>query len=179
MKQVSSAKKIQQLFEEDQQDRRSKKFGRLSHKKRLQAIRTRDRKRITALQQLLKNHPKLRGIDYFRAGIIFQHGGIPNKIKRAQSLALRGMRLGHKKSRWLFAAATDRLLVMKGKLQRFGTQFRKAENGIWELLPIKTATTDAERRKYGVRTLQGLKRMVLYLNRREISARKRISISNR
>jgi 5-formyltetrahydrofolate cyclo-ligase len=52
-------------------------------------------------------------------------------------------------ARPLAAAAFDRLRVLDGRPQKFGTQ-RRCRNGLWELAPRDTATTDSERAKWGV-----------------------------
>ena len=156
---------IKEAFEQDQTDRRDTKLLRLPTKKRWAYIKPRDAKRTTTMRQILTRNPKLRAIDYFRMGIIFQHGGTPEATRMAIRMAQRGMKMGHKKSRWLFAAATDRLLIQQGKKQKFGTQFQRNEKGLWHLLPLNPRTTDADRRRYGVRSLQKLEKVVERLNR--------------
>ncbi|HYU64908.1 MAG TPA: hypothetical protein VEK36_01395 [Candidatus Paceibacterota bacterium] len=172
------SQKIRKLFLEDQKDRRKKGWLKLEDKKRWALISLRDKKRRKELEAILKKKPEINGTDYFNAGIIFQHGTSRTSIKEAREMALMGMEKGHKKSAWLYAAATDRLLVMKNKPQKFGTQFRKNKNGGWELFPILSRTTDAERKKYGIRTLQNLKKVVLNLNRSGTALRKKISVSS-
>ena len=68
------------------------------------------------------------------------------------------------KSKWLFAATTDRLLVREGKPQKYGTQFhQKNINSPRELFEYDKTTTDKERKALNVptlkQTLRNLKKM--------------------
>ncbi len=165
MYKLKITKIVKKLFDEDQGDRASIKFKKHTDKKRFQIIGLRDDKRIKKLQQILDKKPILHGIDYFRAGLIFQHGRSLNSIRKARELAKMSFGLGYKRGKWLYAAATDRLLMMQGKKQKFGTQFTKnIETGKWSLHPIQPRTTDAERKKYKVKSLQKIKKMVDILN---------------
>jgi len=170
---------IKGLFEEDQADRRSATLRKLSDKKRWAYIQPRDKKRIEEVKRIIEKNSNLKGLDYFRAGIIFQHGTRLENIKTAQELAHKGHKLGHKKSKWLYAAATDRILTRQGKKQRFGTQYQKNDQGKWGLYPVQKSTTDKERRKYNVKSLQEAKEMVSYLNRRDARLWKKIGLTRR
>ncbi len=158
-------KSIKKLFDEDQRDRFSIIFRKYSDRKRLNLIGKRDKKRIDILQKILRKKPELRGIDYFRAGIIFQHGQNIALIRIARQLAKKSFENGYESGRWLYAAATDRLFMMWGKKQKFGTQFRK-KNDQWELHPLQEKTTDQERKKYNVLPLQKIRKVSLSLNGR-------------
>lgn len=159
-----SRKLIKDLLDRDQKDRSSSVFKRYSDRKRLSLIWKRDKYRIDSLVKILSKKPKLRGIDYFRAGLIFQHGQSLHLIKKAQVLASKSADLGYEPGKWLYAATTDRTLMMRGKKQRFGTQLRKRA-GLWELHPIQRKTTDAERKRYNVLPLQKIDKMLLLINR--------------
>ena len=108
-------KLIKNLLGEDQKDRSSTIFKKYHDQKRLGLISKRDRRRIDAVSKILLKNPKLGGVDYFRAGLLFQHGQSLELIKRAQGLASRSMNLGYEPGRWLYAATTDRMLMMVGK----------------------------------------------------------------
>ena len=159
-------KKIKKIFEEDQADRNNKELKKLSIKERWRIIEKKDRKRRDSLTKILKEAEgiQLRGVDYFRAGIVFQHGEI-NDIRLAKHIASKGIKKNHKSSRWLYAAATDRILIMEGKKQKFGTQFGKDRDGFWVLLPVDNKTTDSERREYGVQSLTNIKKTLDKLNK--------------
>ncbi len=164
MRQGNVSKIVKEIFNEDQRDRLSNNYRKYSEKDKWDIIGKRDAKRIQNLTYLLKRQPKLRGIDYFRSGLIFQHGQTKDLVKIAKQLAKRSFESGYEPGRWLYAAATDRLLMMQGKRQKFGTQFRKYGN-VWELHPVQEKTTNKERKKYNVLSLQKIKGVLSSLNR--------------
>lgn len=176
---TSISQDIKKIFDEDQDDRRSSRYHKLSDIKRLKIIQARDQKRGKKMAAIIAERPKLKGIDCFRAGIVFQHGGTVASTRKARDMAKKGAELGHERSKWLYAAATDRILVMQGKRQKFGTQYRKNGQGIWELSPVDQKTTDAERRKYHVKPLQKASEMVSYLNRVRRPRSKKIGLTRR
>ena len=133
-------------------------------------MRKHDSQRLNTLKKILRGNPKLRGVDYFRSAMIFQHGQTLELIKEAQRLAKKSSDLGHGSGKWLYAAATDRLLTMQGKKQKFGTQFKNL-NGVWELHPVQETTTDQERRKHNVYSLQKIMLVLSSLNRKSQSYR--------
>lgn len=106
----------------------------------------------------------LRGVDYFRAGVVFMHGQKMDDLKTAQKFARLGVRRGYPRCLRIDALATDRLLVLQGKPQLFGTQFHRSGNGRWELFPYNLHTTDEHRKRYKVQSLQKLKNIVEYFN---------------
>lgn len=166
MKTLSIQKKIRTVFLEDQKDRSSIKLTKFSDIERWKIIGARDKARREVIEEILEIKPKLTGLDCFRIGIIFQHGGTVGDIKKAQRFAKQGFILGSKPSKWLYAAATDRLLMMKGKPQKFGTQYRKNKEGIWEVHPIQPDTTDTERKAFNVSPLQKILKNVESLNKK-------------
>ena len=110
-------------------------------------------RRIRVLQ-LLDSGKINTGKDYARAAIVFQHGSDSSDY----GLAVKFMKTAIKKdttiNKWLLAAATDRYLLSKNEPQIYGTQYLKMGDGPWELDKIDTTKiSDAERKKYGVRTL--------------------------
>jgi hypothetical protein len=152
-------KKIHKLFKEDQKDRLSGLFYKDPTK-----LKSRDTIRLRVLRYLLDNIPKekLTVDDCFYVGILFQHS--PNAVgyRKAIHYAKKGMEMcGEKRTkwynkvRWLYAAATDRLLIKQGKPQKYGTQYRRKNKGSgWELSPVDPRTTDKERVEYDVPILK-------------------------
>jgi len=57
---------------------------------------------------------------------------------------------GDEDTRWLFAAATDRALMLEGKQQKYGTQFLEGKT-FW---PVDPKTTDEERQAFGIKPLR-------------------------
>lgn len=180
MNKKSSSNILKKLLEEDQKDRKSPKLKKLSDKERWKIISGRDADRLKRLYKLLDKNPKLTGIDCFRVGIILQHAPSTESKEGVIAFAKKGIGLGNKKCRWLFAAGTDRLLMMQGKKQKFGTQYRKNSESKWELYPLNPRTTDKERAKYGVIPLKKIKERAIELNRDpQILSSKKIGISRR
>jgi hypothetical protein len=63
------------------------------------------------------------GEDYFRAALIFQHSILPEDHLMAHILATIAGYKGHKRARWLSAAALDAYLQAADKPQIFGTVY--------------------------------------------------------
>ena len=168
MKTIHIQSQIKSLFEEDQNDRIQLRKKNYSSKKLWTILKKNDERRRNAVNKILSNKKiKLRGIDYFRIGVVFQHGGTTQTTAQAKLFAQKGIALGHDKSKWLYAAATDRLLLMQNKKQKFGTQYQKNAEGQWKLMPVSPSTIDAERKKYNVITLQKARNMAKFLTKRE------------
>lgn len=163
------------LFEEDQKDRASKQWNKFSDKERLALIYNRDLKRIDIVDNILKNEPILRGIDFFRIGFMFGHMGNSAYFKKAMFFAKKGIELNHQKSKWLYAAAVDKILVNQKNNQKFGTLLRKDENGKWDIYPVDKKTTDKERKEFNIMSLGEIKDFLVLLNgQRENNLLKRV-----
>jgi hypothetical protein len=93
--------------------------------------------------------------DWYHAAMVFQHGQEVDAIRTARAFALEALALDatHGDARWLVAAAEDRELMYLGKPQRWGTQFRANDEGLWELYNYDRTVTDAERAQWNVPTL--------------------------
>jgi len=158
--------RIKQLFKEDIADR---KAGNLQ--KRLPEIMKHDKKRARELRKLLeeldKRGNKLDIQTLYYAGFIFHHQGTKRATAKARSLASRGVQLCEGKNtkickqiRWLYAGSTDRLLIKEGKLQKYGTQYRRKKNGKgFSLQSVDSSTTDEERKALNVPTLSEAKKL--------------------
>jgi len=130
---MPSNKFLKKLFKEDQQDRRKIK----DTKQFMNWLVRRDLERRKKLQGLIRKKLLKTAEDYFMAAMIFQHGGTVQYVKKARELAKKAMGLGNKDARWLYAAATDRILMMQGKKQKFGTQYVQ-KDGKYQLYPVKS-----------------------------------------
>lgn len=80
----------------------------------------------------------------------------PAEVETAQALALAALR-AVPAARPLAAAAFDRLRLLAGAPQKFGTQW-VARDGAVALWPVDPATTDSERAKWGLPGLAELRR---------------------
>ncbi len=141
---------IRVLFLEDQVDRKTKSQT-AAHSTRG----ARDAIRRERVRALLKENKLKTSVDYFLAGLIFQHGDLPEDYLKASELAKKAVDLSssNKSAKWLIAASTDRYLLSTGKPQWYGTQFHKV-NGVFELQSLDAnAVTDEQRKELNVPTL--------------------------
>lgn len=157
MKHTKKIVKIGALFREDQADRKDGKHD-------PSYVVARDTKRARCVRELIKNNDIKTGADYYNAAMIFHHSQKRTDHKNALELAEKSVALRYQKAKWLYAAITDRNLIMRNKLQKYGTQFfRKNANAPLELLPYDPNTTDEERAQFNVpplaETLQHIEKM--------------------
>jgi len=178
-------KRIYKIFLSDQKDHGAVKIRTYNKEEDWKKLTKRDKKRQKNILKILKNKKiTFTCEDYFRAGIIFQHGTTIADSKKAILLANKGAEMGNDKAKWLFAAATDRLLLRQGKKQKFGTQYQK-KNNKWQLNPVDKKTTDRERAKYNVITLKEARAKAESWNKEEVDPwnqkqrRKTIGIASR
>lgn len=158
-------KSLKTLFIEDQKDRTSGVDYKIIIKN--------DRKRRELANVFLKVKEKLTMEEVYYAAMFFHHSANKNDIRKARKIAFFNMERGKllkkenkwiEKSKWLFAATTDRLLVREGKPQKYGTQFhQKTADLPRELFDYDKNTTDKERIALFVptlkQTLRNLKKM--------------------
>jgi hypothetical protein len=151
---------LSKIFREDQKDR----IETDQTKKTWMAwVKKRDKDRKQKVLSLIKNRKITTAEDLFRAAMIFHHSDSLVDIKKAQQLAKKSMSLEHKKGRWLYAAAIDRLMIMKGKPQKFGTQYKmKKGKGktYYELFPIDPKTKDSDRIKFRIKPLDKIPKII-------------------
>lgn len=162
-------KSLKTLFAEDQKDRLSCVDYRILIKN--------DRERRKLANVFLKNIDKLTSEEIYYAAMFFHHSANKNDVKKARDLMLLNIRRGEllkkknkwaEKSKWLFAAATDRLLVREGKPQKYGTQFhQKTVDSPRELFKYDKGTTDKERVTLNVPTLKQALKNLKMMNREQ------------
>lgn len=138
-----SDSRIERLFQSDQH----KRFGQKSLAKK-------DADRLKKLKNILGEKIKLDGKDYYMIAMIYHHQ--QSEYRKAREYAKMGISLGDAGCKWLYAASTDRILVLKGKPQKYGTQWQ-IKNGRCKLWPINPKTTDRARARYGVEPLRKIK----------------------
>jgi hypothetical protein len=93
--------------------------------------------------------------DRFAAARVLVHGGA-TEVEAAQALAMTAM-AQERGARLLAATAFDRLRLLAGRPQKFGTQTVRGP-GCLELWPVDPSTTDSERAKWDVPPLAELLR---------------------
>ncbi len=98
----------------------------------------------------------LRAVDQAAAATLLLPSSVVAEVDVAHALALAAMAT-EPSARSLAATAYDRLRMLAGKPQKFGTQVTLVE-GHAELWPVDPTTTDSERAKWGLPTLAELLR---------------------
>ena len=108
--------------------------------------------------------------DHYNAALVLVQCTRENDLALAQEQGLAAAELGEPRGFRVAAEAIDKLMVKRGMLQRFGTQFVwEPVLRAWRLYPLNPRTTDAERTAMGVPTLEGIKRQEAELNKRAAS----------
>lgn len=136
---------LRRLLEEDQRDLKNTPVNRVK----------RDMLRRNRVRGILSEGGMTEGIDFFHAALIFQHGDSLNDWFQAHELAKKASELGYFEARWLAAVALDRWLVWQGRLAKYGNQLIPF-GGTYRLPCVDPATTDEERKKWGIATLADL-----------------------
>lgn len=107
--------------------------------------------------------------DFYRAGMIMQHGGSTEDYQLAYSLSRLSVEIdpSNKGARWLSAAAWDRILMSKKLPQWYGTQYSKPNpTASMELYKIdESVVSDEERAALNVPSLQEAKDLLLQINK--------------
>ena len=157
-------KKLKEIYLQDQSDRIRASSGTLNWN----TVNSNDTKRRNIVMDMYKIDEIKTGLDYYHAAMIFQHGNETKDYEFANELCKIAIKKGNKKALWLYAATFDRILTSKNsKYQKYGTQFRKdSPDSEWYLYPVDPKTTDSERQKYNVPTIQEQKRKVKELNKK-------------
>jgi hypothetical protein len=148
--------RIEQLFAEDQDDRRGYPNTKLPYKE----INVRDEARRNEILSMLKQTEIRTAQDYFYAAVIFHHGQKFEHYRMAESLAWIAYELEPDNSTyaWQTASSWDRMLLKKDRPQWYGVQtYRNDTNEVVLSNIDETAVDDGERAKYNVKPLAELK----------------------
>jgi hypothetical protein len=109
-----------------------------------------------AAMALVREHALTSPADRVAAAGLLVGSDDQAEVEAAQALALAAFG-ALPAARPLAAAAFDRLRLLAGAPQKFGTQWL-ARDGAVELWPVDPATTDSERAKWGLPPLAELRR---------------------
>lgn len=160
---------LRKIYKEDQMDRTMDGDW--------NTISRRDKTRRAEVKKILSTKKRLSSEELYYAAMIFHHSGARVGTKKALTLAKLSMQAGNRggkfttwgeKAKWLVASATDRLLLMGGKSQKYGTQYRrKSIRSPLELARYDKKTTDAERKEFNVPPLEQILEEIAKLNRSE------------
>ena len=145
-------KELLKIFNEDQKDRSNPVM-----RNDASLFIKNDRARKKIVQDMVRLNKLISAKDYYLAAMIFHHGSSIQDSVKAVKLSRASYELGYKKALSFYATCLDRLLIKRGKKQKFGTQYRKKDSkSKWKLLPVDSLTTDEERKKYDVVSLKEL-----------------------
>ncbi len=109
---------VARLFAEDQADRLDTSIN-------WEEVGPRDAARLARVKQLYHGEVLQSGLDYFHAAMVLQHSGSADDHLLAHEFCIVAISQGVEQAKWLAAASEDRFLQNIGRLQRFGTQYRK------------------------------------------------------
>ena len=169
---ISNNKFVESLYKSDQRDRRPAYY--LNN---AQVVALRDKKRRLALKEIISNGSLITANDFYHAAVIYQHGFSIRDYALAVKLSKISIEKGGVRAKWLYAAATDRLLVSKNRKQKFGTQFipktKYVKPGVGSIYfvvaPYDLRTTDELRKKFDVPALSELAILASRIPRRAIN----------
>jgi len=116
-----------------------------------------NRKLRMKLDTLVSNK-KLSPKQKFMAGMVYHHGFTISSSRKALEYARDAYEKGYKPAKTLIAQATDRLLHLQGKPQKFGTQAIETKGGKWKMWKIDGSVTDKDRKAYGLPSLSKLEK---------------------
>lgn len=149
---------LRSIYENDQSDRKAENINWLEVSKR-------DSLRKVRVHELLDAGKVKTAIDLKNAAMVFQHGRDSTDHGMAVRLMKKAIVKDSTINKWLFAAATDRYLLSREVPQIYGTQYQKTGDGPWKLGEIDTTKiSDAERIRYGVKTLAEQRQKIKKMN---------------
>jgi hypothetical protein len=124
------------------------------------SISARDEERREHARAILAAGGARTSEDYVHAAMLFQHGSEPDDYRMAYALAVNAVILdsNNGQAKWLAAAAMDRELFNAGRPQRYGTQLRSVDGGLWTVEPVDPSVTDEERAQWSVPPLSDARR---------------------
>jgi hypothetical protein len=148
--------RVEQLFTEDQDDRRGFPNTKLTYKE----INVRDEARRREILEMLTKTEIRTAQDYFYAAVIFHHGQTFEHYRMASSLAWIAHELepGNSTYAWQTASSWDRMMLKKDRPQWYGVQAHRDDQNRAVLSNIdETVVSDDERSSYNVKPLAELK----------------------
>jgi hypothetical protein len=159
-------KELAQLYREDQDDRKPADID-------WSAVQPRDRKREARVKELYTEDRLRTGADYYHAAMILQHAPTPEDYLLAHELCIVAIGKGEERAKWLAAASEDRFLMMIGRPQRFGTQYRAdGPDGPMQLYKVGPGVTDELRRAFAVPSLKEAKARAVKMNEERNKSKK-------
>ena len=138
---------LEQMYLDDKTDRAAIEKNELTEEE----LDKRDLDRQQRLKELLENNEidldEIWNLHY--SALILHHSYKVEDVEKAHDFAKKAITQGSNVTKWLYATTLDRLLVMQGKKQKFGTQFQIV-NGEKVFFPIDGSVSVAEKAEFGV-----------------------------
>jgi hypothetical protein len=111
------------------------------------------RQRADAVREVVKEHELTSADDLFKASVILVDTSRVEDMDLAETFARKSSELGEPRGLRVAAEAVDKRAMLKGKEQKYGTQYVfDWVLDSWRLYPVDPATTDAERAEMSVPT---------------------------
>ena len=127
--------------------------------------------RAAKVRELLAQDGVGSAADRYYAALVLVQCPSEADLELAQQLALGAADQGEKLGFRVAAEAQDKLLVKRGMMQRYGTQFVwEPVLRAWRLYPMDPRTSDAERKAMGVPPLEELRQQEAALNKKDKGA---------
>lgn len=151
--------RLAELLKADQEDRSRMAAADHLSQEAAAHLEKNDAERRAEVLRMLREGRLSTAEDMEKAATIFNHGRCLDHFALAAVLAAEAVARGSTQARRTYAVNLDRYLVAAGRRQKFGTQMRGVPGrpGACELAPVDPATTDDERRSYGVEPLVALR----------------------
>ncbi len=155
------------------QDQRDDVLTPLQGTEDAEALKKRSLERAERVRVLLGEKGVGSAADHYYAALVLVQCPREADLELAQVQALEAAKLGEPHGFRVAAEAQDKLLLRRGMMQRYGTQFVwEPVLRAWRLHPIDPRTSDAERHAMGVPPLAELKQQEAALNQRTKSGSK-------
>lgn len=121
--------------------------------------------RRETVRGFVKEEKLVTSEDYLYAGVILSTSPFEDDLIAASASGLTAAEMGEERGFRVAAEAIDRLKMLRGEPQRYGTQYHYIEViKKWRLYPVDPNTTDAERASMGIPSLAVLTERTAELN---------------
>ncbi|KXK26247.1 MAG: hypothetical protein TR69_WS6001001242 [candidate division WS6 bacterium OLB20] len=137
---------LERLYAADQEDRTSGMSD--------AELAERDRERLVWVKENLHTIDFSEIWNCHYAALLLQHSDSEEDVRLAHEYADKAVRMGSSVTRWLYAATYDRLQVMQGNRQKYGTQFIETDSGR-KYFPVVGIIGDEELSTFGVESMAG------------------------
>ena len=125
----------------------------------------RQRGRLQRTRAIVEAGELERAEDYLYAGLLLVSSSEPADLRTAEELGREASERGDGRGLRVAAEAVDKLLLLPGRPQKYGTQsLWSPVRGVFELGLVDPFTTDDERRDMGVPSLEEIRQRVEMLN---------------